>query len=191
MEQIRILGIAGSLRAGSFNRRALAAAVEVAPDGMSIQTFDRLGEIPLYNEDVKVRGFPPAAAELREAIARADALLVVTPEYNFSVPGVLKNAIDWASRPPDMPLIGTPAGVMGASTGLVGTVRAQIHLRQILSGLNMPVLSRPEVLIREAAAKFDGDGRLTDEDTRKHIRTLLERLRDWTLLLRGGRADPR
>jgi chromate reductase len=188
MKQISIVGVAGSLRAGSFNRRALAAAVELAPEGASILPFEGLGEIPLYNEDVKARGFPPAAAAFRQAIAAADALLFVTPEYNYSVPGVLKNAIDWASRPPDMPLIGKPAAVMGASTGLMGTVRAQLHLRQILSGLNMPVLSRPEVLIREAAAKFDSEGRLTDEDTRKHIRTLLERLRDWTLLLRGGRS---
>ena len=188
MRQISILGIAGSLREASFNRRALAAAVELAPEGVSIRPFQHLAEIPLYNEDVKTRGFPPAASEFREAIAGSDALLFVTPEYNFSVPGVLKNAIDWASRPPDMPLIGKPVAIMGASTGLVGTVRAQLHLRQILSGLNMPVLARPEVLIREAAGKFDGNGRLIDEDTRKHIRTLLEKLRDWTLLLSGGRS---
>jgi chromate reductase len=187
MELIHVLGIAGSLRAGSFNRRALAAARELQPDGMAILPFDRLGEIPLYDEDAKARGFPPAVSAFREAIAAADALLFVTPEYNFSVPGVLKNAIDWASRPPDMPFIGKPAAIMGASTGLVGTVRAQIHLRAILTGLNMPVLSRPEVFIREAAAKFEGEGRLADEDTRKHIATLLERLRDWTLLLKGGR----
>src|SRR5687767_13508981 len=132
MRHISILGIAGSLREASFNRRALAAAVELAPDGVSIRPFQRLAEIPLYNEDVKARGFPPAASEFREAIAGSDALLFVTPEYNFSVPGVLKNAIDWASRPPDMPLFGKPVAIMGASTGLVGTVRAQLHLRQIL-----------------------------------------------------------
>ena len=187
MEPLRVLGIAGSLRAGSFNKRALAAARELQPDGLSIEPFQQLGAIPLYDEDVKARGFPPAAAEFRAAIASVDALLFVTPEYNFSIPGVLKNAIDWASRPPDMPLIGKPAAIMGASTGLVGTVRAQIHLRAILSGLNMPVLSRPEVFIREAASKFDGEGRLVHEDTRKHIATLLERLRDWTLLLKGPR----
>jgi chromate reductase len=188
---IVVLGIAGSLRQGSFNRRALAAAAELAPAGMSIRPFARLGEIPLYDEDVKLRGFPPAVMEFRQAIAQADALLFVTPEYNFSVPGVLKNAIDWASRPPDMPLIGKPAAIMGASTGLMGTVRAQGHLRLILSGLNMPVLNRPEVLIREAASKFDAEGRLIDEDTRKHIATLLERLRDWTLLLKGAGAPAR
>jgi chromate reductase len=110
--------------------------------------------------------------------------LVVTPEYNYSVPGVLKNAIDWASRPPQMPLAGKPAAIMGASSGLMGTVRAQMHLRLILGGLNMPVMSRPEVFIREAATKFDAEGRLVDDDTRNHIRTLLERLRDWTLLFK-------
>lgn len=188
MQPIEILGIQGSLRAGSFNRMALAAACELAPDGMSIRPFARLGEIPHYDEDVKSRGFPPAAAELRQAIAAADGLLIVTPEYNYSVPGVLKNAIDWASRPPVPPLIGKPAAIMGASSGLMGTVRAQLHLRQILGGLNMPVLARPEVLIREAATKFDADGRLADEDTRKHIRLLIERLRDWVLLLKGGRG---
>jgi chromate reductase len=183
---VTVLGIAGSLRQGSFNKRALAAACELAPEGMAIRPFQRLGDIPLYDEDVKAKGFPPPVAEFRHAIAEADALLFVTPEYNYSVPGVLKNAIDWASRPPDMPLISKPVAMMGAAPGLMGTVRAQLHLRQILSGLNMPVLSRPEVLIREAAAKFDADGRLTDEDTRKHIRNLLEKLRDWTLLLKGA-----
>ncbi|HXV22809.1 MAG TPA: NADPH-dependent FMN reductase [Alphaproteobacteria bacterium] len=184
MKPINILGIAGSLRTKSFNRMALAAACGLAPDGMSIRPFEGLGDIPLYNEDVKVLGFPSAATELRRAIAEADALLIVSPEYNFSVPGVLKNAIDWASRPPQMPLAGKPAAIMGASSGVMGTVRAQMHLRQILNGFNMPVMNRPEVLIREAGAKFDAQGRLVDEDTRNHIRTLLERLQDWTLLFK-------
>jgi chromate reductase, NAD(P)H dehydrogenase (quinone) len=188
MDQITVLGIAGSLRTASFNRSALAAAREHAPEGMRIISFEKLGEIPLYNEDVKAVGFPAPVAELRAAIADADALLFVTPEYNFSVPGVLKNALDWVSRPPDMPLIGKPAAIMGASPGLMGTVRAQLHLRQILSGLNMPLLNRPEVLIREAGSKFDASGRLIDEDTRKRIRTLLERLLDWTRLIKGGRS---
>jgi chromate reductase len=186
MDRVTVLGIAGSLRAKSFNRMALAAACELAPQGMTILRFERVGDIPLYDEDVKERGFPEAAAELRQAIAAADALLVVTPEYNYSVSGVLKNAIDWASRPPEMPLLGKPVAIMGASPGLMGTVRAQLHLRQILGGLNMPILNRPEVLIRQAAAKFDAEGRLIDEDTRKHIRQLLERLMDWTLLVKAG-----
>ena len=186
MVRIEVLGICGSLRAGSFNRMALKAARELVPDGMAILPFGRLGDIPLYNEDVKERGYPDAADAFRRAISDADALLFITPEYNYSVSGVLKNAIDWASRPPHPPIVGKPAAIMGASSGLMGTVRAQLHLRHILAGLNMPVLTRPEVLIREAAGKFDADGRLIDETTRKHIRTLLERLKDWTLLIRSG-----
>ncbi len=191
MGSITVLGIPGSLRAKSFNRMALTAACELAPEGMTILRFERLGDVPLYDEDLKEQGFPDAALELRRAIAAADALLLVTPEYNYSVSGVLKNAIDWASRPPDTPLPGKPVAIMGASPGLAGTVRAQLHLRQILGGLDMPVLNRPEVLIRQAAAKFDAEGRLTDEDTRRHIRRLLERLKDWTLFLMASRSGAR
>jgi chromate reductase len=158
---------------------------------MAITPFERLGEIPLYDEDLRERGFPAAVIELREAIASADALLVVTPEYNYSVPGVLKNALDWASRPPQMPLIGKPVAIMGAGPGRGGTLRAQLHLRQILTGLNMHVLNRPEVLIREAEGKFDDQGRLIDEETRSQIRKLLNGLRDWTLVLKSGRASVR
>ena len=186
MGRIEILGVCGSLRMGSFNLMALRAACELVPDGMAIRPFERLGEIPLYNEDVKEHGFPDAAEDFRGAVAAADGLLFVTPEYNYSISGALKNAIDWASRPPQPPLVGKPAAIMGASSGLMGTVRAQLHLRHILGGLNMPVLPRPEVLIREAAGKFDGEGRLTDETTRQHIRTLLERLKEWTMLIQRG-----
>jgi chromate reductase len=183
---MKVLAVAGSLRAGSFNKAALREAVKLAPKDMEIEVFD-IADFPLYNEDVRQKGFPPSVERFREKIRAADALLFVTPEYNFSVPGMLKNALDWVSRPPDMPLIGKPATVMGASPGLMGTVRAQLHLRQILSGLNMPLLNRPEVLIREARSKFDAAGLLTDEDTRKRIRTLLERLLDWTRLIKGSR----
>lgn len=191
MDSISILGISGSLRGKSLNRMALLAACELAGAGMAIMRFERLGEIPLYNEDLRERGFPAAVIELREAIASADALLVVTPEYNYSVPGVLKNALDWASRPPQMPLIGKPVAIMGAGPGRGGTLRAQLHLRQILTGLNMHVLNRPEVLIREVEGKFDDQGRLIDEETRSQIRKLLNGLRDWTLVLKSGRASVR
>jgi len=191
MDSISILGISGSLRGESLNRKALLAACDLADEGMALTRFEGLGEIPLYNEDLRERGFPAAVIKLREAIASADALLVVTPEYNYSVPGVLKNALDWASRPPHMPLIGKPVAVMGASPGRSGTLRAQLHLRQILTGLNMHVLNRPEVLIREADSKFDDHGRLIDEETRTQIRKLLNALRDWTLVLRSGRASAR
>ena len=190
MEPITILGVAGSLRKRSFNRLALSAAADLQPEGMRIEPFD-LAPIPLYDEDVKERGFPDAVARLREAIRAADGVLIATPEYNFSISGVLKNAIDWASRPPETPLPGKPVAMLGASTGLLGTVRAQLHLRQVCAGLNMLVLNKPEVLIREAASKFDDTGRLTDEPTRKHIGALLERFAEWVRLHKGAReAQP-
>src|SRR5579859_2585336 len=126
----KVLGIAGSLRKGSYNKLALRAAVELKPADMEIESFD-IAPIPLYDEDLRERGFPPVVQDLREKIRSADALLIVTPEHNYSMPGVLKNAIDWASRPPQQPLNGKPAAIMGASTGRLGTARAQYHLRQI------------------------------------------------------------
>ena len=190
-DSISVLGIAGSLRAKSFNRMTLLAACELAGEEMQITYFEQLSGIPLYDEEVRERGFPEPVQELREKIAGADALLIVTPEYNHSIPGVLKNALDWASRPPQMPFIGKPVAIMGATPGRGGTLRAQLHLRQILTGLNMHVLNRPEVLIREAESKFNSEGRLTDQETGEQIRKLLQGLRDWTLLLRRGRSSAR
>ena len=174
-----ILGICGSLRKGSFNAAALRAAQELAPAGMTIETFD-IASIPLYNEDVKAQGFPPGVADLRAKIKAADGLLFATPEYNYSVPGVLKNAIDWCSRPPEQPLDGKPAAIMGASTGKLGTARAQYHLRQICVFVNVLPVNRPEVMLSGAAKLFDADGRLTDEPTRKFIGDMLMSLQDWT-----------
>ena len=183
---LRVLGIAGSLRAGSFNRALLRAAQELAPVGMEIRAFD-IAEIPLYNGDVEARGDPEPVTALKAAIREADALLIATPEYNYGVPGVLKNAIDWASRPPDKtPLRGKPAAIMGASPGPHGTVRAQLQLRQTFVFTQTPALLAPEVLIARAHEKFDQEGGLTDEATRGYVRKLLEALRDWTLRLRGG-----
>jgi chromate reductase len=184
-QRITVLGIAGSLRRGSYNAAALRAAAELAPEGVTVESFAGLGEMPPYNEDVKQQGFPPPAETLRRRIAVADALLLVTPEYNYSVPGVLKNAIDWASRPPSQPFDGKPTAIMGASPGSIGTARAQYHLRQMLVYLNALVINRPEVMIGQAASRFDAEGRLTDEGTRKLIGELLTALRDWTLRLRG------
>ncbi len=178
---IRVLGIAGSLRRGSFNRAALRAALELAPAGMAIETFDDLAAIPPYDEDVKQeQGFPPPVAALRARIKAADALLIVTPEYNYSVPGVLKNAIDWASRPPEQPFDGKPVAIMGASPGALGTARAQYHLRQSFVFLNGLVLNRPEVMIANAAQRFDAQGRLTDGKTREFVAALLVALKAWT-----------
>ncbi len=183
---LRVLGIAGSLRAGSFNRALLRAAQELAPEGMEIRAFD-IAPIPLYNADVEAKGDPEPVAALKTAIREADALLFVTPEYNHGVPGVLKNAIDWASRPPDKtPLKGKPASIMGATPGQGGTIRAQGQLRQTFVFTQTCALLQPEVLVAKAHEKFDKDGRLTDETTRGFVKKHLEALRDWTLRLRGG-----
>jgi chromate reductase len=181
---ITVLGIAGSLRRGSYNAAALRAAVELAPPGMRIETFDRLRDIPPYDEDVRQQGFPPVVADLRARIKAADALLIVTPEYNYSVPGMLKNAIDWASRPPEQPFDGKPVAIMGASPGALGTARAQYHLRQMFIFLNALLLNRPEVMIAGASQRFDDQGRLTDEKTRESVAALLVALKGWTERLR-------
>lgn len=181
---ISILGFAGSLRQGSYNRALLRAAGELLPVGVALETFD-LAPIPLYNEDVRKQGFPKSVQDFRERITAADALLIVTPEYNYSIPGILKNAVDWASRPPDQPLNGKPVALMGATASTWGTVRAQLHLRQVCVYTNMHPLNKPEVLVAHAKEKFDESGKLTDEGTRGFVRDLLEALRDWTLQLRG------
>jgi chromate reductase len=176
---LNVLGFAGSLRKASYNKAALRAAQELVPPGMTIEAFD-LAPIPLYNDDVRVQGFPPPVADFRARIKAADALLIVTPEYNHSIPGVLKNAIDWASRPPDQPFNGKPIALMGASPGALGSVRAQMHLRQAFVFLNGLIVNQPEVLIANAPSRFDADLRLTDEPAREFIRKLLQALADWT-----------
>jgi len=183
-ENFTVLGICGSLRQGSYNRAALRAAIELAPTGMRIETAD-IGSLPLYDEDVRSRGYPAPVAALRQQVGAADALLLVTPEYNYSVPGVLKNAIDWVSRPPDQPFAAKPVAIMGASPSAFGSARAQYHLRQMGVFLDMRILNRPEVMIVHAAERFDADGRLVHEPTREIIRELLMALRQWALLLRA------
>jgi chromate reductase, NAD(P)H dehydrogenase (quinone) len=178
-KQLKILGICGSLRKGSFNRMALNAAIELAPPGLGIETFD-IAPIPVYNEDVRTVGFPKPVEELRAKIKAADALLFATPEYNYSIPGVLKNAIDWGSRPPDQPFHGKPVAILGASAGVTGTARSQQHLRQVFTFLNMFPVNKPEVLIGSSATKFNAEGKLTDEATRGFIKDLLVALEAWT-----------
>jgi chromate reductase, NAD(P)H dehydrogenase (quinone) len=180
---IDVLGISGSLRKASFNTATLRAARELAPDGMRIH-MKTLEDIPVYNEDLRAQGYPEPVQSLRDEIAGADALLIVTPEYNYSIPGVLKNAIDWASRPPDQPFDGKPIAIMGASPGRFGSARAQYHLRQCFVALNALVLNRPEVMVAGASALFDESGRLTDEATRAHIAKQLEALASWTRRLK-------
>ena len=184
---LRILGIAGSLRRQSYNRAALRAATQLAPDGATIDIFEING-IPPFSEDDEQD--PPAkVVELKRSIRDADAVLFVTPEYNYSIPGVLKNAIDWASRPyGDSAWVGKPAAVMGASVGTIGTARAQYHLRQVMVFLNMFPLNQPEVMIAKAHERFDAEGNLTDEKTKEFIGLLLQGLVDWTRRLeqQGG-----
>ena len=176
---IRILGIAGSLRRQSYNRGALAAAAELVPDGATVEIFD-LDGIPGFNQDDEKN--PPAKiVEFKRRIREADAILFVTPEYNYSIPGVLKNAIDWASRPyGDSAWNGKPAAIMGASMGAIATARAQYDLRKMMVFLNMFPINQPEVMIGNAGEKFDEQGNLTDEKTRDFIRQLLQNLIDWT-----------
>ena len=177
---LTFLGIAGSLRRGSYNRGLIRAAIEVAPDGIQVTPFE-LAEIPLFNADVEAEGDPSAVADFKRAIAMADALVIATPEYNHCVPGVLKNAIDWASRPARRSaLTGKPVAIMGASNGRGATARAQAHLRDGLAYTNGLVLPLPEVLVGLAGEKFDDDGNVTDAETRQEVRDLLVSLAAWT-----------
>lgn len=182
-DTVNVLGIAGSLRQGSLNRAILRTTQELAPEGMHIDSFD-IAPIPLYNEDVREQGFPPPVEELRARIRAADGLLIVSPEYNYSIPGVLKNAIDWASRPPEQPFDNKPIGLMGASMGVMGAGRAQYHLRQCFVFLNGLVMNRPEVAIPAAHVKIDARGELTDQPTRDFIAAHLAAFKAWVLRLR-------
>jgi chromate reductase len=176
---ISIIGIAGSLRHQSYNRAALRAAMELAPENVTLDIFD-LDGIPAFSEDDEKN--PPAIVlELKKRIRAADAVLFSTPEYNSSIHGVLKNAIDWASRPyGDSAWSGKPAAIMGATPGALGTVRAQYHLRQIFVFLNILAINQPEVMIANAHERFDLNGNLTDAATKDYIRKLLQNLVEWT-----------
>ena len=183
-QRLRILGIAGSLRRESYNRAALRAAIELAPDDASVESFE-LDGIPGFNQDDE-RNPPPQVVALKQRVRAADAVLIVTPEYNYSIPGVLKNAIDWGSRPfGDSAWTGKPVAIMGASVGALGTARAQYHLRQVFVFLNMFALNQPEVMIGNAASRFDANGKLTDETSRGLVRKLLENLVAWTRRLQS------
>ena len=175
---IRILGIAGSLRRKSYNRAALRAAQQLAPEDAVIDIFE-LDGIPVFSEDDE-RQPPVKIVELKKRIREADAILFVTPEYNYSIPGGLKNAIDWASRPyGDSAWTGKPAAIMGASVGTLGTARAQYHLRQVFRVFeHVHAINQPEVMIANAAQNFDAEGNLTNETTKNLIRQLLTNLVD-------------
>lgn len=181
---IRVAALCGSLRKASYNAAALRVAIEVAPPGMAV-TPAEIGDLPLYNDDIKQQGFPTPVERLGKALREADAILFVTPEYNFSIPGVLKNAIDWVSRLQPQPFDAKPVAIMGAAMGPLGTGRAQYDLRKMMVFLNAFPVNKPEVFIGMAQTKFDADGRLTDQPTREFIQKLMESLQAWTLKLRG------
>ncbi len=182
---IHVLGVPGSLREGSYNKKLLRAAQEEAPEGMTIEIFE-LDDLPFFNQDVEDQGDPEPVQQFKQAIRKADAVLIATPEYQHGLPGVLKNALDWASRPPgDAPLNDKVVGMMGASPSPVGTARAHLQLRQTLVYNKSRFVARPEVLVANASDKFE-DGRLTDEQGRKFIRKHLEAVAE---KVREGRPE--
>jgi chromate reductase, NAD(P)H dehydrogenase (quinone) len=185
MADTKILGIAGSLRRASFNRMALTAAQGLVPVGATLEILD-LPDLPGFNQDNE-KSPPTAVTDMKAKIRAADAILLVTPEYNYSIPGVLKNAIDWASRPyGDSAWKGKPAAVMGASAGALGTARAQYDLRKCFVFLDMPVVNQPEVMIAAAGSKFDEAGNLTDATAKALIGKLLASLCDLAQKHGGG-----
>jgi len=181
---IQIIGFAGSLRRNSYNKASLRAASQLLPEGASLEVVD-LAPIPFFNEDLESEGIPSAVVEFKNKIALADALLIATPEYNYSIPPVLKNALDWASRGKDSPLNGKPLAIMSASPGMFGGARAQYHLRQVCVVLNLLPLNRPEVFIMNANSKFDQEGNLIDDYSRNAIANLLQALVDWTQTIKN------
>ena len=187
-KKIKILAFAGSLRRESYNKALIETAKELAPENVEIEIFD-LAKIPLFNQDLE-QNMPEPVKEFKKKIKEADAILIATPEYNRSVPGVLKNAIDWASRPyGDNSFDDKPVAVFGATGGsVVGTSAAQLHLRQIFSFLNMHPVEKPQLYITGASEKING-GRVVDEQTRELIKELVKALVQWTLRLRGNKES--
>jgi chromate reductase len=182
---LRVLGISGSLRRASFNKGLIRAATEGAPDGMTIEAFELAG-IPLYDADVEAEGLPDRVAELKTHIGEADGLLIATPEYNYSIPGVLKNAIDWASRPAGgSPLRSKPVAIVGASGGGFGTVRAQLALRQVFLSTGSLALPQPELRVTHARERFDAAGNLADEAIRAELGSLLVAFVTWIRCLQN------
>lgn len=191
MSFTKILGISGSLRKDSYNTALINNARSLLPKDTELVIFDRMADIPLFNQDMEAK-LPKAVEYLKKEIGESDAILFATPEYNYSVPGVLKNMIDWASRPYGQSAWnGKPAAIMSAATGMIGGARAQYHLRQIFVFLNMYPLNKPEVIVPEADKKFDGQGRLTDIHTKDKISQLLQALVEWTRKLENEQISPK
>lgn len=181
--RIEVAAIVGSLRRQSFNRGLLRTAMLLRPDNMHLYEVS-IRDLPYFNEDLEKKGYTSSVREFRAQIERADALLICTPEYSYSIPGVLKNALDWASRPPGRSVVrGTPLAIMGASTGRSGTMRGQLHLRQVALAIGMLTLPEPEVYITFAGDKFNDQGELTDQTSRDLVKTTMANLAEWTELL--------
>ncbi len=174
-----ILGLAGSLRRASLHRGLIRAAKELAPEGVAVESYDELDKIPFFNQDVENEGDPAPVRELKEKIRAADAVLIATPEYDYAIPGVLTNALDWALRSPST-LRHKPVGIVGASPGSTGTARGQMVLRQILLHAPAYTMPEPQMLIPNARQRFDESGDLTDEETRERMRRFLAALVKWT-----------
>ena len=186
MSDVKILGIPGSLRKGSYNRALIRVAQKMVPEGASMDIFDITG-IPPFSEDDE-KSPPQKVTDFKAAIRRADAIVFATPEYNYSIPGVLKNAIDWASRPyGDSAWIGKSAAVIGASIGRFGSARAQYHLRQVCVYLDVDVINQPEVMVGNASDMFDAQGNLAHESSRESLGELLKALVARTRLIRTSR----
>jgi chromate reductase len=186
-EVLHILGICGSLRKDSLNAAILRAAQQLVPEGMTIEIYEGIGEFPHYDQDVADAGFPAQVTEFKDKVKAADCVLMVTPEYNNGIPGVLKNALDWGSRPTgDSCWAGKPLAIMGAATAQGGTVRAQMQLRENARPLDMQVLARPEVLINNARAKFDAELNFTDEQGRTFMQQQLSAFSDFIRRLQRG-----
>jgi chromate reductase len=187
---VRLVGIAGSLRKASYNRALLRALAAELPAGVTFDLFDGLAALPTFDPDSAAE--PASVVALKEAIRAADGLVIATPEYNYSLPGVLKNAIDWASRPPALsPLRGRPVGILSAATGISGGMRAQYHLRQILVFTDSPAMLQPEVIIPRAQDRFDADGNLTDVSTRELLQRYGRALVAWVQKLKLPPPEPR
>jgi chromate reductase len=183
---LHVVAIAGSLRRASYNRALIRAAAELAPEGMSIEMME-IGQLPFFDADVEAEGDPPAVTAFKASVGRADGLLIATPEYNDGIPGVLTNAIDWASRlPGSAPLTGKPVALIGTSPSQIGTARAQLHLRQLLSHVHARTLPSPELLVAHAHDKFDAELRLTNDRTRQVLAALLARFARWIVRERAA-----
>jgi len=185
--RIEIAAIVGSLRRNSYNRGLLRTAMLLQPEDMRLVELS-INTLPFYNEDLETPSDPPLVSDFKQALRRADGLLICSPEYTYSIPGVLKNALDWASRPAGRSVLrGKPIGLMGAAVGRSGTMRGQLHLRQIFVQMGAVVIPEPEVFVTFAPDKFNQLGELTDQTSRDLIEQLLANLADWAVLLRGQR----